>query len=128
MDRILKTMMIIASATATASPAVAANVTANVTQGRSVFQSQCATCHGVKPGAPGIGPSLFGVIGRKAGSLPNYSYSHAMKSAGFVWSPERLEAYLPAPQKAVPGDKMPYAGLKDPAKLAEVVAYLETLK
>jgi cytochrome c len=108
--------------TATAGPVLAA------APGQAVFQNECSICHSVAAHSPGIGPSLFDVVGRKAGSLAGYSYSSAMKGAGFVWNQAKLDAYLQAPQKVVPGDKMPYAGLKDPAKRTALVAYLGTLK
>ncbi|MDE2561671.1 MAG: c-type cytochrome [Sphingomonadales bacterium] len=97
--------------------------------GAKDFASQCAMCHTHAAGArSGIGPNLFGVVGRKAGTLAGYSYSSAMKSAGFDWSSQKLEAYLTKPQQIVHGNKMPYAGLGDAAKRADVVAYLATLK
>ena len=60
--------------------------------------------------------------------MPRYAYSSAMKAAAFEWTPAKLTVYVQTPQKVVPGDKMPYAGLKDPAKAAELIAYLATLK
>lgn len=97
--------------------------------GKMVFASQCAVCHSAaKGGAPILGPTLFGVVGRKTASMPGFVYSTAMKSAGGVWTNERLETYLPAPSKAVPGTKMTYMGVKDPAKLRNLIAYLDTLK
>ena len=98
-------------------------------KGKAVFASQCAMCHSAaKGGAPILGPTLFGVVGRKAGSLPGFTYSSAMKAAGFVWSDDKLKAYLPAPKALVPGTKMSYFGVKDPVKLDDLVAYLGTLK
>ena len=74
-----------------------------------------------------VGPSLFGVVGRKSGSVEGFHYSEANKSADLTWTPEVLDRYLAAPKDVVPGTIMPYPGLKDDAKRADVIAYLETL-
>lgn len=89
---------------------------------------QCAACHSVEPGANGIGPSLAGVVGRKAGSLPGFVYSAAMKADGKVWDEATLDAFLTSPAKAIPGTKMTFAGQGDPAKRKAVIDYLKTLK
>ena len=75
-----------------------------------------------------LGPPLFGVIGRKAGSVPGFDYSATMRNAGFVWTPDRLRSYLPGPRDYLPGVRMTYAGLHDPQKLEDLIAYLKTLK
>lgn len=114
-----------ALAAAGASPAYAAGDPA---KGKAVF-AQCAACHKADgSGRSTIGPNLWGVVGRKSGTLPGYAYSPAMKAAGRVWNDAALDAYLAAPMKAVPGNKMPFAGLANPADRASVVAYLRTLK
>jgi cytochrome c2 len=96
--------------------------------GRAVFRSQCALCHSVQPGHNMIGPSLSGVVGRRAGSEPGYAYSAANKNANLTWTPQVLNNYLESPQAMIPGTKMPYAGLKDSTQRANLIAYLETLK
>jgi len=96
--------------------------------GKSVFQSTCGICHSVQPGANKIGPTLFGVVGRKTGSVPGYTYSPQNLAANLTWDPATLDKYLEAPRATIPGTKMTYAGLKDPAKRADLIAYLETLK
>ena len=102
---------------------------ADAVAGKSVFKSQCSVCHSIVVGAKGgIGPTLYGVIDRKAGSLPGYNYSGAMKALGYIWSEAKLKAYLPAPQQAVRGTKMTFGGIKDSKKVDDVVAYLATLK
>jgi len=75
-----------------------------------------------------MGPNLFGVVGRKAGTFPGFAYSGAMKSAGFVWTVPKLDAYLADPQKVVPGNNMPMAGMSDSQQRADIAAYLATLK
>jgi len=96
--------------------------------GKQVFQQQCAICHADKPGVNKIGPSLFGIVGRHTGADPGYSYSVANKNANIVWTASVLDAYLDHPQKIVPGTKMPYGGLHNATKRADLIAFLETLK
>jgi cytochrome c len=101
---------------------------ADPAKGKAVFQSTCAMCHSDVAGKNGIGPSLFGVPGRKAGSEPGFKYSPAMTKAGIAWTPENLDAFVASPQTVVHGTAMPFGGLKDAAKRADLVAYLGTLK
>jgi cytochrome c len=97
-------------------------------RGAALF-NRCALCHNNAKGAPNkIGPNLFGVVGRKAGTYPGFSYSSAMKSAKFAWTPARLDAWLAGPQNVVPGNAMPFAGIADAKQRADLVAYLATLK
>jgi cytochrome c len=109
------------SAIVTASPAWAQDAA----RGKIVFQA-CAACHATDR-ANHVGPGLAGIIGRKAGTAPGFRYSRAMKRSGIVWDYKILDAYLEAPQKVVPGNRMPYAGMKEPRDRADVIAYLSTL-
>jgi len=84
----------------------------------------CAACHAPQPGVANVGPSLQGVFGRKAGSLADFRYSPALKRSGITWTPETLDAFLADPQKAVPNNRMPYAGMPDIADRADLIAYL----
>ena len=77
----------------------------------------------MEPGKTYLGPSLAGIMGRKAGSDPSYNYSPAMKQANIVWDAKTLDAYLSDPQKVVPGNKMPFPGLKTDHDRADVIAY-----
>jgi cytochrome c len=88
----------------------------------------CAACHSVSAGHHGIGPSLAGVFGRKAGSLPGFDYSAAMKRSGKVWDEAALDNFLTSPMAAVPGTRMSYMGQTDPAKRKALIEYLKTLK
>lgn len=112
--------------------AFAASVTAyasgNPQHGSEVFSQQCAACHSFKQGKNKIGPSLFAVVGRPAGTIPDYSYSIAIKSSGFSWSPEQLDNFLANPQMVIPGAKMPYPGLADPIARADLIAFLSSLQ
>lgn len=97
-------------------------------EGSKVFADMCADCHTLTPGKHKRGPSLAGVLGRKAGSAPNYHYSDAMAGAGIVWSPARLAQYLASPKTNIPGTKMRLLGKPDPAELAELIAWLQQAK
>jgi cytochrome c len=95
--------------------------------GKTIFK-KCATCHTLVEGKKKIGPSLYGVIGRTAGTAEGFKYSKAMKAygeSGVVWAAETLDPYLVAPRKVVKGTKMSFPGLKDQADRANVIAYLE---
>lgn len=88
----------------------------------------CMSCHAVTPGQNGIGPSLAGVFGRKAGMAPEFVYSAAMKDSGKIWDEATLDAFLTNPMGVVPGTRMTYMGQSDPAKRKAVIEYLKTLK
>ena len=96
--------------------------------GRAVFNSNCSVCHSAQAGVNKIGPSLHGVIGRRAGSLPDYSYSAAMKNSGKVWDPETMVAFLQNPRGTVPGTKMSFPGLHQPEAVQKIIPYLAGLK
>jgi cytochrome c len=96
-------------------------------KGEQVFR-QCSVCHATEPGVAKLGPSVAGVVGRKAGTEPGFGYSEAMKAYGKVWDKATLDAYLTNPAAAVPNGKMVFVGLKDATQRADVIAYLETLK
>ena len=106
-----------------ASPAHAQDATA----GKAVFQSQCSICHSVQQGRNMIGPSLFGIVGRPAGKVPNFHYSPANEASGLTWDAAPLDRYLTSPSTVVPHTTMTYAGLKDPKRRADLIAYLSTL-
>jgi len=89
---------------------------------------QCAACHSVDQGRNGVGPSLAGVAGRKAASLAGFAYSPALRSSGLTWDAASLDKWLTSPQRAVPGTRMPFAGIADPARRREIVTYLMSLK
>jgi cytochrome c len=95
--------------------------------GKVVF-AKCAICHTTDPAKKGIGPTLFGVVGRKSASVEGFSYSEAMKKADKTWDPATLDAYLTNPKAMVPGTKMIFPGLPKAEDRANVIAYLATLK
>ena len=103
--------------------AAAIAVPGDVATGKLVFR-KCQACHSLEPGKNGLGPSLAGIIGKKASSVSNYNYSPAMKGSNLTWDIATLDAYLSDPQKSVPGNKMPFPGLKTENERNAVIAYL----
>ena len=93
--------------------------------GEAVFKKSCAICHTLEAGKNKIGPSLAGVVGRKAGSVAGFAYSAANKDSGDIWDERTLDAYLTAPQKFMPGTKMVFVGLKDPGDRKALIEYLK---
>jgi cytochrome c len=90
-----------------------------------VFNNACRTCHTVKEGDNRLGPNLYKIFGRKAGSLPDYDYSSAMKEAGFVWDEAKLARLIADPDEVMPGNKMkPYSGLASADDRKKVIAFL----
>jgi len=98
---------------------------ADAGRGKSLFEA-CVACHSERPDA--LGPSLKGVVGRKAAALEDFRYSNAMKRAILVWDEDNLRAYIKDPQSKVKGNRMPYGGLTDAADIEDVIAYLKTLR
>lgn len=107
--------------------AVPAHAEGDAAAGEKVF-AKCKACHEVEKGVNKVGPTLKGVVGRKAASVPDYKYSEAMLAKGaegVVWDEATLTAYLPDPKAFVPKTKMAFAGLKKPEDVANVIAYLK---
>jgi cytochrome c len=97
-------------------------------RGAAIFM-RCAACHNAdKDGGNGLGPNLFGVVGRKAASKEGYSYSPALKKSGIIWTNSALKKWVSNPAKMVPGTRMTFAGLASPTDAADIVAYLDTLR
>jgi cytochrome c len=95
------------------------------TVGKRLF-AQCRSCHTTDADGPKmVGPNLHGVFGRKAGSLPGFEYSDAMKKTGIVWDDAKLNDYIKQPSAFIPGNKMAFMGVvKDQARL-DIIAYLK---
>jgi cytochrome c len=126
MGRLLRTAFLVGLCTLIAGSAASAN--GDATKGEGLFV-RCAVCHTAQSGAPNrIGPNLFGVVGRKAGTLAGYSYSSAMKASGITWNEDILTKYLQDPANLVPGTRMTFAGFTNPQQAADMAAYLATLK
>ena len=95
--------------------------------GQIAFNNACRTCHTVREGDNRLGPSLSRVIGRKAGSLPNYNYSESMKKADLVWDKQNLDRFIANPDAVVSGNNMkPYGGIASAEERAKIVAFLES--
>ena len=92
---------------------------------QQAFNNACRTCHVMREGDNRLGPNLHKIIGRKAGSLPDYNYSSAMKEAGFVWDKEKLDRFIANPDEVVSGNSMkPYNGLTSSDDRAKIIAFL----
>jgi cytochrome c2 len=85
----------------------------------------CVACHKLEAGANDVGPSLHGLFNRKAGELADFRFSPALKRSGITWTAQSLDAFIADPQKAVPANRMPYAGMPDVGDRADLIAYLE---
>jgi cytochrome c len=119
--RIAIAMLVAATAGLAPAPAFAADAA----HGKVLYQT-CVACHSERPDA--LGPSLKGVVGRKAGALEDFRYSGPMKRANLTWDDATLKAYIADPQATVKGNRMPFGGLKGAGDVDDVVAYLKTLQ
>lgn len=100
---------------------------ADAAKGGIVYK-RCAMCHAIEANKKaGLGPNLFGVVGRKAG-ITAYNYSAAMKASGIIWTPAKLDAYITKPSALVKGTKMVYAGLTNPKDRADLIEFLKSKK
>jgi cytochrome c len=123
MREAMKRVLILAALMAL--PSARAEALGDAAHGQQIYESRCIACH--SPDANRVGPMHRGVYGRKAGSLPDYTYSKALKSADFVWGDETLDRWLTNPQAFVPGQKMNFKVAKAEDR-ADLIAYLKTLR
>jgi cytochrome c len=103
-------------------PALAAD------SGDTLFRRYCSVCHDTEAGKNKIGPSLAGIVGRPSGDEAGFTYSAAMQSAGLTWDDKTIDQYITDPRSLVPGNKMLFPGVKDPAERKAIIDYLNTLK
>ena len=95
--------------------------------GQLIFNNTCRTCHTTMEGDNRLGPNLHNIIGRKAGSLPNFDCSSAMKGADFVWDTGKLDSFIAKPDEVVPGNNMkPYGGLASAEDRTKLIAFLQS--
>lgn len=104
-----------------------AAVAQDAAAGQRVF-NQCRACHTVDQGGRnGVGPNLYGIFGRRAGSIEGFRYSAGMKTkaeAGLTWEEATLRAYIADPKAVVPGGSMSYVGLRNESQVNDLIAYL----
>jgi cytochrome c len=110
-------------ALALAAAANAARADGDPTRGEKRFE-ECASCHTTERGGNAVGPNLYGVFDRKAGELADYRYSPALKRSGITWTAQTMDSFIADPQKVVPANRMPYAGMPDAGARADLIAYL----
>jgi len=131
MNRTISALAGVALALACSGVALAAKTPppGSLAHGKTLFQQQCGICHAVAPApAPGAGPMLKGVVGRKAGTGDKgFAYSDALKKSGLTWTQANLAKFLANPSNVVPGTTMPIA-LASASDRNDAVAYLATLK
>lgn len=96
---------------------------ADADKGKAVFE-QCAACHSLDGSGDFDGPTLKGVIGRKAGALDDYRYSAAMRRSSVTWDAATLDQYVTDPQAFIPGNRMAFAGIADKTQRDDLIAYL----
>ncbi|MEO0465030.1 MAG: c-type cytochrome [Pseudomonadota bacterium] len=101
-----------------------ASLTGDAAKGQRVF-TQCMSCHAVQEGRNMAGPSMFGIVGRPAGTVEGFRYSDANANSGIVWTEATMFAYLEAPQQFIPGTIMAFPGLPSAQDRADVIAYLK---
>ena len=90
---------------------------------------ECAPCHALEKDKESVGPSLYGMFGRKAGAASDFRYSPALKRSGIAWDEQSIDRYLADPQGFIPGNRMPFGGIADAGARADLIAYLrETFK
>ncbi len=112
---------------ASLAPALAAQEESD--DGQVAYNNACRTCHSFKEGDNRLGPTLHGVVGRKAGSVEGFAFSPAMKDSGITWDEATLDKFITNPNQVVSGNKMqPFGGVADAGERKKIVDYLKTLK
>lgn len=101
---------------------------AAVVAGEAFFHQRCQTCHNPEADKKTFGPSLVGIVGRKAGSIGGFAYSDAVKNSGIVWTEAALHAWMEDNDKMLPGTRMRHIGVTDVAEQEMIIAYLKSLK
>jgi cytochrome c len=100
----------------------------DVAKGERLFRGRAAQCHTAnKGGVNGVGPNLWGIVGRKSGTVEGFTYSKANLDSGVVWTAEVLDPYLENPKKFMPGTRMAFAGLRRKEDRLDMIAYLSSL-
>ena len=98
-------------------------------RGKVAYNNSCRTCHSFKAGDNRLGPSLHGIVGRKAGSIEGFAFSPSMKASGITWDEANLDKFISDPNAVVSGNKMqPFGGIADAGERKKIIDYLGTLK
>ena len=120
MKKLTPSALIVIASSAAASAALAQDVAA----GKTSFNN-CMACHAIGEGAKNkIGPELNGLDGRKAGAVPDFSYSDANKNSGLTWNEAQFKEYIKNPQAKIPGTKMAFIGIKNEQEVNDLWAYV----
>jgi cytochrome c len=124
-------MFLLLFAIALCAPALAQETVGKATgdDGQILYNNACRTCHTLREGDNRLGPNLHKIMGRKAGSLPNYGYSSAMKGADLTWDKATLDRFIANPDQVVSGHSMrPYGGIASAEERAKIITFLEAQK
>ena len=112
---------------ASSAPALAAEEQSD--DGQVAYNNACRTCHSFKAGDNRLGPTLHGIVGRKAGSVEGFAFSPSMKSSGITWDEANLDKFIANPEAVVSGNGMkPFGGIADAGERTKIINYLKTLK
>jgi len=118
----------IAQVTLSALALLATIIAAHAADPQMTFNNACRTCHSMKEGDNRLGPSLGGVVGRKAGTVAGYAYSPSMQNSGITWDEATLDKFIADPDQVVGGNKMkPFTGIADASQRGEIVAFLKSI-
>lgn len=124
----MKLPVILALALAAIPFAAGATTPQELAKGKAQFL-RCQACHALLPGDPKrIGPSLYGIVGKPAGKQEGARYSKNMAEADFIWTPEKLDAFIKRPREVVPGTSMVFSGISDPAARKALIAYMQSIE
>jgi cytochrome c len=116
------------AAAVTSAVLIATGAPAQGTGSGEALYEICAPCHKLEPTSSELGPTLIGVVGRKAGARGDFRYSRALLAAGIVWDEAALDAFLADPQAFIAGTRMPFSGIPDKTERANLISYLRTLR
>lgn len=114
---------VMASTPAQAEPLEVAGLTGDPDQGERIYK-RCMACHSLAKGENKVGPSLYGIFGRPAGTVEGFRYSDANLNSGVTWTPEIMFEYLENPRSFMKGTRMAFPGLRPPQQRADVLAYI----
>lgn len=121
-----ETAEVVATSAGNAANSAYAGLTGDAAKGRRVF-ARCMACHTVQEGQNRVGPSLYGMVGRPAGTVDGFNYSDANANSGITWTEETLFAYLENPQEYMPGTRMIFPGIPSEQDRADIIAYLKSV-